>query len=623
MPLSQYSFYQLDNNNRDAGLTDASTFNVYSQVDETNYASILDWNSIKNLSDENKKAMAQHFEDVLYNNLIAIKGNDISVGVLDKILATAKKIDAALGTNDVSQTVSSELNQLACSFIPTVFGQKAIDDEGATYDSCVQQVANNLVPSSVKEMWDQNPQEFKRFNIDFGNVAYDTNDDQLYTTANIVLGNNESLTMDGIDPNQKNNEISISNTANFLDYDVITVNKKAKLKGVKVGDVINANIQDNALYLGSDLETKISPDWWQYSDNEKLKSIYGDAENPDGVDLSHLTFFEPTIANGTLLNGDFYWKDSAGQYQPYAKMQNIKLVIPSEIYKVNQAAFDQLLTDYISLKQDGDAKKEIYTDGVFKVQDNGDLILSPLAQIDTGYKLKVVGYQDTYDGEVGFINQVYLNNLLGYANPERSVDVNGQKINIYSNAKLSNNSVITDQMQKIIFQAKMGDTSFAGFSTNLTSAISNTTYVAIEKGMMESLINSVFSLGIIFIVISLITAVIMVYLITDLSIGKFKNFMSFMRVQGYTMKEINSIFMWIFAPTTLVATILGSLIVYFLLQFLLPAVLVSIEIAVPLQLQLAFVPLVVLIGLAIFIISYVYVLITMKRIRLATLTNVS
>jgi putative ABC transport system permease protein len=674
MPLSQYSFYQLDNNNRDAGLTDASTFNVYSQVDETNYASILDWNSIKNLSDENKKAMAQHFEDVLYNNLIAIKGNNISVGVLDKILATAKKIDAALGTNDVSQTVSSELNQLACSFIPTVFGQKAIDDEGATYDSCVQQVANNLVPSSVKEMWDQNPQEFKRFNIDFGNVAYDTNDDQLYTTANIVLGNNESLTMDGIDPNQKNNEISISNTANFWDYDVdvlnkkiipITVNKKAKLKGVKVGDVINANIQDNALYLGSDLETKISPDWWQYSDNEKLKSIYGDAENPDGVDLSHLTFFEPTIANGTLLNGDFYWKDSAGQYQPYAKMQNIKLVIPSEIYKVNQAAFDQLLTDYISLKQDGDAKKEIYTDGVFKVQDNGDLILSPFdirdwtsatevtpvdiatltattsqenlwsmalkeklvhesaAQIDTGYKLKVVGYQDTYDGEVGFINQVYLNNLLGYANPERSVDVNGQKINIYSNAKLSNNSVITDQMQKIIFQAKMGDTSFAGFSTNLTSAISNTTYVAIEKGMMESLINSVFSLGIIFIVISLITAVIMVYLITDLSIGKFKNFMSFMRVQGYTMKEINSIFMWIFAPTTLVATILGSLIVYFLLQFLLPAVLVSIEIAVPLQLQLAFVPLVVLIGLAIFIISYVYVLITMKRIRLATLTNVS
>jgi hypothetical protein len=106
----------------------------------------------------------------------------------------------------------------------------------------------------------------------------------------------------------------------------ITVNKKAKLKGVKVGDVINANIQDNALYLGSDLETKISPDWWQYSDNEKLKSIYGDAENPDGVDLSHLTFFEPTITNGTLLNGDFYWKDSAGQYQPYAKMQNIKLV---------------------------------------------------------------------------------------------------------------------------------------------------------------------------------------------------------------------------------------------------------------------------------------------------------
>jgi putative ABC transport system permease protein len=108
---------------------------------------------------------------------------------------------------------------------------------------------------------------------------------------------------------------------------------------------------------------------------------------------------------------------------------------------------------------------------------------------------------------------------------------------------MSTNSVITDQLQKIIFQSKMGDTSFAGFSTNLTSAISSTTYVSIEKGMMESLINSVFSLGIIFIIISLVTAVIMVYLITDLSIGKFKNFMSFMRVQGYTMREINSIFM--------------------------------------------------------------------------------
>jgi hypothetical protein len=35
--------------------------------------------------------MAQRFEDILYNNLIAIKGNNISVGVLDKILEVAKK----------------------------------------------------------------------------------------------------------------------------------------------------------------------------------------------------------------------------------------------------------------------------------------------------------------------------------------------------------------------------------------------------------------------------------------------------------------------------------------------------------------------------------------------------
>jgi putative ABC transport system permease protein len=673
MPLSQYGFYQLDNTNRDEGLVNDSTFNVYSQVGDS-YASILDWDSVDKLSNNDKLAMAQRFEDILYNNLIAIKGNNISVGVLDKILEVAKKIDAVVGSDTVSQTAATELNQLACSFIPTVFGQKAIDDEGATYDSCVQQVANNLVPSSAKEMWDEDPQEFKRFNIDFGNIAYDVNEDQLYTHASINIDKDESLALDGIDPTQKNNEINITNTDDFLKYDKkvlaskvipITVNKKAKLKGLKVGDVIDAKIDDNALYLSKKLGTKINSDWWQYSDGQNLISIYGDENNPDGVDLSHLTFFEPTADDGTLLSGDFFWRNDRGEYVPYAKMQNIKLVIPSEVYAANQDNFDKLLDDYIALKQDGNDKKEIYTKGVYDVQENGDLILSPFdirdwssadevtpidittlttatsqenlwslaikdklvhendKQIDSGYKLKVVGYQDTYDGEIGFINQVYLNNILGYANPGRTVNINGQDINVYSNAKMSTNSVITDQLQKIIFQSKMGDTSFAGFSTNLTSAISSTTYVSIEKGMMESLINSVFSLGIIFIIISLVTAVIMVYLITDLSIGKFKNFMSFMRVQGYTMREINSIFMWIFAPTTLVATILGSLIVYFLLQFLLPAVLVSVEIAVPLQLQLTFVPLVVLIGVVIFIISYVYVLIAMKRIRLATLTNVS
>jgi putative ABC transport system permease protein len=120
--------------------------------------------------------------------------------------------------------------------------------------------------------------------------------------------------------------------------------------------------------------------------------------------------------------------------------------------------------------------------------------------------------------------------------------IGNQKINIYSNAKFSTSTEIRDQMERNIFKFSNGDTSFAALSDGMGNAITKADYVSNAKEMVTELVISVRALAIIFIFISLITAFIMIYIITEIVLGKFNGFMSYMRIQGYTNYEINSIF---------------------------------------------------------------------------------
>jgi putative ABC transport system permease protein len=241
--------------------------------------------------------------------------------------------------------------------------------------------------------------------------------------------------------------------------------------------------------------------------------------------------------------------------------------------------------------------------------------------VKTSYTLKIVGVQDLYDGYSIYMSQSNANRILGLQNPEKTLTfANGDKANIWSNAKLSKDEFINDQMRRMILHADGGDNSIYGMGKGtIAPSINKANYVASTKSVINKLVVSVYTICMIFVVIAIVTALIVIYLITDLSIGRFKRFMSLMRVQGYQMREINSIIIWLFAPTAVIATILAELVIYLVIQFAVPAILISLNIAVPLHVNIIMIVVTFLISALIFTVAYLYVLSSIKRVRLSTL----
>jgi hypothetical protein len=139
--------------------------------------------------------------------------------------------------------------------------------------------------------------------------------------------------------------------------------------------------------------------------------------------------------------------------------------------------------------------------------------------VKTDYTLKIVGVQDLYDGYSIYMSQNNANKILGLQNPEQTLTfANGDKANIWSNAKLSKDDFINDQMRRMILHADGGDNSIYGMGKGtIAPSINKANYVASTKSVINKLVVSVYAICMIFVVISIITALIVIYLITDLS----------------------------------------------------------------------------------------------------------
>jgi putative ABC transport system permease protein len=661
VPTTRYGFYNISNSSQDERGMDealASSINTYFKVGDEgeNYTSLFDNRDQDAFWDE--KGVVNLFDQTFYNNLLTINGVNFSIDTFNRLLEQVNKFGG-----DAKETVATSINTLACSVVPKLFGQPVIelDNTDDQYSSCISQVSSNLIPSTVKQLWDNDEAEKNLFSLDFNKISYDANQDQLYTGIEGYVGDNPSTQIEsyiyGIDKNSRNQNLNLKNTENFLNDSTtskvipVTVNKKMTLRGYKTGDTIPFSSFDNKIYLGDSEKggVALTPDMWSYEGDDGLSTNLFDGS----IDLNHMTYNETNKQ---------YYLDTDGTIKQYGLIKNIVLKLPKNI---NDNGIDGINQAYKSLKNKAvDSDSDYYTIHPFdtRVYENGDpvpigidslsnenvaytwwglatngvdlqatdendaikadkILYTNDTPVKTDYTLKVVGVQDLYDGYSIYMSQNNANKILGLQNPEQTLTfANGDKANIWSNAKLSKDDFINDQMRRMILHADGGDNSIYGMGKGtIAPSINKANYVASTKSVINKLVVSIYAICMIFVVISIITALIVIYLITDLSIGRFKRFMSLMRVQGYQMREINSIMVWLFAPTAIIATLLAELVIYLVIQFAVPAVLISLNIAVPLHVNIIMIIVTFLISTLIFTIAYLYVLSSIKRVRLSTI----
>jgi len=112
-------------------------------------------------------------------------------------------------------------------------------------------------------------------------------------------------------------------------------------------------------------------------------------------------------------------------------------------------------------------------------------------------------------------------------------------------------------------------------------------------------------------------SIIIIYLITEIFVGRFKKFMNYMRVFGYSISEINKVFMWIFIPLTLFTTFLGVGFVFLMIYSIIPNILVYLQIVLPLLINFAYIPIPIILSFSVFLTAYIIIII-LKFIKTKT-----
>ncbi|ATZ17556.1 hypothetical protein ELUMI_v1c08350 [Williamsoniiplasma luminosum] len=640
-PLTRYSFYAHENDPKNSNL-EASIFNVYIPKKEkaNEYVGFVDQKDLEYWKKDNGEEYRNVFESILFKNFLTFKGGLISVGVMDQVLDYASKI------NEESRSiVEKKFNQLTSKIFPMLLGQKPIDDEKKGYEENIKYMSNNLLPSATKELWDKDPKEIKNFSFNFSSIPVNPNEDELFTKIEGTIDNADDTKIIGFGVNTEhpNPKLQLNNRSiiahnETLDYIPITISKKLALQNLKVGDSFNLNMNIQKLAFSnqkSEIEV-IEPGAWKYD--------LGGKDNV--VDLYDIDLTKMTYDNDPSTSNNFYYYDYLSKrYEPYYNLKNVFLDLDKN--KFNQELFktvNEQYQEYANKKTYKQKTNRIYPFDILKYEDGQaieigqDLLLSgtnnwmnialqnnlftnKLVKQGSSKKLKVVAIEDLYDGDKIYLDQKYANELLGISEAidQTQTLADGQHVNVWSNAKMSSNPMISDQLQKLILQSINGNNATAGIVKYFKTGIGFTEYVDMNKMAMQNLISAALVFATIIIPIFIVTGVITIYLITDIFIRRYKNFMNYMRIQGYTMREFHSLMLWIFTPVAVLATSLGMLTMWLFIKYTIPMALVKIKIALPLIVNPWLFVGVALVCLLIFIVAYIVIMQGVKKIKLNTL----
>ncbi|AKU79960.1 ABC transporter permease [Spiroplasma turonicum] len=633
-PLSKYTYYDNSYNISDVN-NDSSIFNVKIKDEKTNtYHSLLDKSELSYWR-ANPKLFAQVMQDSFLYNLATFKGILLSPSVLDYIIELSQEVNPA-----INNVVKQFTNTFACKLLPQLFNQQQIND-AKDYNDCIKLISGNIIPSSIKENWDKDENSYKNFSFNFSKVPYNVNTDSLYTRIDGQL--NESNKADvvgyGLDFNNeikiniKNKSLIKYNENNSNKTIPILVNKKMALKGYSVGKKLNIKMEKNYLtYLDKSKEiVPLDKTWW---------SLENSKEDIWNINVNKLSYWKNSSSAS-----NFYYTEN-GEIKEYFNPKDILLKLPKNL--INNDLIKQVNEEYYKYsnnkikedsqyyyvhpydiyvyENDGSTKPlidQIMQAGITNSWLNIALknsLFSDEVFYDNVENLEVVGVEDLYDGYKFYLDQYYANILKGYESFDSVLNINDNvNLNSWSDSKITSNDYNSDQLEKIMLTPKSGNNTMDGFMDYMKQSINHSDSVLTKKNAVKNLLSSVVSISIIFISISMIAAIIVIFLITDIFIGRYKIFMVNMRIFGYSMKEINSIMMWIFLPITIISSILAMSSVILLIYAIVPNILLSVNLAVPMMFNYWILPFIFILSLAIFLSSYSLIIIGVKKTRMASL----
>ena len=502
-------FYSLNNDINQSNIN-ASIFNVYINNNNT-YLGVIDENSVndwkQNLT-QNYNLYEHIFEQVFLYNVLPLNNIVISPGVFETLIDMSQKID------NNNNTVERLINQFACQLLPRLFNQEMIDLSillNLDYKYCIKEISGNTLASSIKELWDADNDYFKNFSFNFNAIPYSKANDEMYTRINASsIDNKTNILIYGLDllsPNIKTNLTNL-NLLKYQDNDEyipVALNQKLKILDYKIDDVIEliVPIEEMVIKNNDETTTSIQTENWMY-DNKVIET----------EDMTRFTYKNNEVA---LDNFDtFYYKDFNNQYKPYKDLSEVQL-------KIDISHVDKSLIEKVNAEYKDYSNKEIEINGeyiivkpydIFTYENNQknplDIISLTfngtntwlniamrysLIYVQVDYKvinnLKVTAFEETYDNNKIYMDQVYANEILGFNNSDqRYWFSNTNSINMWSNAKLSGEEVIVDQLYRTITHSKLANNSLFNFDIYSEPKIGKTDYVSIQKKTINKLFSS-------------------------------------------------------------------------------------------------------------------------------------
>ncbi|UNF61714.1 ABC transporter permease [Spiroplasma poulsonii] len=607
-PLSYYKTYPWNgiNNVPNTGdPTDKYLYPIGGMTPLANYYSIDGGKTIKSLKTVNQEpTVAGILKDMLSYNFVTLSGTNLSLGIFNYLNELIKNSPSG-------DSVRALISEILCTVLPKALGIGAIPyppfpgkgDYVALWNTCFSKATNGIIPASVKEDWNKNPDRANHFALGIGTMSYNNATDDVFTSFDAAY-NDKNLLVYGINANTKMLQLSADDRAALA-------NNNNNNNNQVVNAIANVTaLQQLNLWVGkeitltpqlSTLQYNVGPEQWtEFSNNNtalvKQNWKYNLSGSPGpwnpnnyqslySLDKSYFTY-------NTSSNTKYY--ASADPKSEYYNLNNVELWIPSN------SAMEQIWTNKVITLNNGQQRKLLeVSSGSNKIVRKETVnsqeywVIKPYDfNFDGSYSgdfvngIPTTWYQAAIDNN--FIKVVpsltvmpvkvkIVKSIATYDNPRLFVSMqNANKINFFPTTELKDNLKImqwyngkyttelqpSDQINRYALSSTNGDLSLNNFTNSYTSSVLSADYVGIKAQVMNRIIVIALSIVLIFIVIIVIVSVITIYFAIDLFIKKFIKIIATMKVQGYSRWEINNLTLGIFIPFAIVGWLIGYFITW-------------------------------------------------------------
>ncbi|WP_236608045.1 ABC transporter permease [Spiroplasma syrphidicola] len=600
IPFSRYQTYNWDGPKSSSSPTYPITNNsLFAQY--LNAGDDKGWLKLSDITSEaDIQKYSQNISDMIAFNFMAGKGASLSIGAFVDI---ASKFP---GTK-------TEINRLMCQIFPKIFGkQEVIPDPGQSLSDqwayCLNYSISDIIPNNIRMMWLKDPLTIEQFNFTFGTSTYNQNNEDLYTAFNLrsIIGANSEYNIKTYGINENNKTIILPGRGTLADSKTIdptkqsvpiVINQKAALiTNLKVGSSFTGTTNKKLLEFGNEVESAtnsqnnltyqkpVSSSLWSYGNDN-----WDPQENidPFTIDLTKLTIGEQKSKYG--------FTDENGNRQEYYNLKNFMLKIPKDTFKPGEfltpsqsqttghqlpgllkesnvvnttkdpnyylvrpfdTGIDEVITGMGALSSGFPTTwySEAMRQGLLKITDN---------QVKTTYH--IVGIQNSYDAPRAYINQNVANNILGYPVTEANLYGHNNSANPlqWFNGKFSKYDDQVDLTNRFNLSSHDGSYSVNNFiNGQITNAITGTDFIGIKSDVIKKLSIVSNNLSIIYVLLTIITAIIIIYIMTDFFVNSYLKFIAVMKALGYSNWEVNSLTLGIFTPFVILAWAVGVTVMW-------------------------------------------------------------